>query len=41
MQALAQEGAGPGDARWNAADAVGFAALALVIGLAVWANRRK
>jgi hypothetical protein len=40
-QALAHEVDGPGDAHWHATDAVGFAALALVIGLAVWANRRK
>jgi hypothetical protein len=41
LQALAHEGHGQGGAHWHAADAVGFAALALAIGLAVWANRRK
>jgi hypothetical protein len=41
LQALAQSGAGPSIGRWHASDVIGLAALALVIGLAVWANRRR
>jgi hypothetical protein len=41
LQALAHEGDGQSGVHWHTSDAVGFAALALVIGLAVWANRRK
>jgi len=39
--ALAHEGHGLSGAHWHATDALGYVVLAAIVGIALWAARRK
>jgi len=39
--ALAHDGHGMSGAHWHATDGLGFMVLAAIVGLALWATRRK
>jgi hypothetical protein len=41
LLALAHEGHGMGANHWHASDTLGFVVLAVVVGLVLWAVRRK